>query len=284
MRPAVAVLGLAAWLAAAPAAAFEWMDNAIGYRFGTKYREPANAKDITKNILSFTHVDGYRYGGNFLAIDWLVSNADDPKKYPNGDGALSGAQEVYVVYRHELSLGKIGGQEIRFGVVKDVGIKLGIDLNTKNDAFQPRVRKPMAGVNFSFDVPGFLNVGLLVQDEHNHNGLVARDVNFRKTGRLEADWAIPFNAGPVPAKFQGFLNYIGSKGRDGFGAPTAPETLLETSVMFDLGAPLAGLKKGAVFAGVGYQYWRNKFGSNHRTDPSGGSFAKLPQLQAELHF
>jgi hypothetical protein len=284
VRPAAAALGLAAWLAAAPAAAFEWMDNAIGYRYGTQYREPANPRDITKNILSFTHVDGYEYGGNFLNIDWLVSNPDDPKKYPNGDGPFSGAEEIYIVYRHELSLSKISGKEIRFGVVKDVGIKFGIDLNTKNDAFQPRVRKPMAGVNFSFDVPGFLNVGLLVQDEHNHNGIVAKDVNFKKTGRLETNWGIPFNLGSIGAKFQGFLNYNGSKGLDGFGAPTAPETLLETSVMFDLGVPVADLKKGAVFFGVGYQYWRNKFGSNHYTDPSGGSFAKAPQLQAELHF
>lgn len=43
------------------------------------------------------------------------------------------------------------------------------------------------------------------------------------------------------------------------------ETLLDAVRMADVGK-LAG-KKGTVFAGVGYEYWQNKFGANHATAP-----------------
>ena len=55
--------------------AFEWSDNFIGYRTGTTYREPVNSKDISKDILQFQHVDGYKYGTNFVNIDYCERRA-----------------------------------------------------------------------------------------------------------------------------------------------------------------------------------------------------------------
>ncbi len=54
----------------------------------------------------------------------------------------------------------------------------------------PRVQKLFVGPTVSFDVPGFLNLSLLYMDEKNHNG---------------------------------------EKGKNGFGADTKPETLIEAA-------------------------------------------------------
>jgi len=40
--------------ASSSAGAADWSDTNLGYRYGTKFREPFNNEDITKNILSLT--------------------------------------------------------------------------------------------------------------------------------------------------------------------------------------------------------------------------------------
>jgi len=81
------------------ASAADWSDTFVGYRQSSKFQEPGAATDIRKDILSFTHVSGYKYGSNFFTSDFLMSDDKDPA---NGGGG--GAQEVYAVYRHQLSL------------------------------------------------------------------------------------------------------------------------------------------------------------------------------------
>ena len=257
--------------------AADWRDTWIGYRYGSQFREPANNSHIAKNIFQLQHASGYKYGSNFLNIDLLQSDANDP-----ASGGRRGAQEVFVVYRHTLSMSGISGKDFHFGVVRDLGVQFGFDWNTKNDAFAARVRRPMIGPNISFDVPGFWNLGLLWQAESNHNGIAGRSVTFDNTWRLATAWKIPFGSEAVPVKFQGFMNYIAPKGKDGFGAQTKAETLLEAAVMFDI-SPAVADKKGVVYAGVGYQFWKNKFGGNSTADLTGGSSASVPQLQLEWH-
>jgi hypothetical protein len=278
------------------ALAADWSDTYIGYRYGTDYREPFNPNDIHKNILSLTHASGYKYGSNFFNVDMLHS---DSKDLANGGGG--GANEVYVVYRTTLSGSAVLGKPLKYwGVIRDIGLTAGFDFNAKDDQFSARVRKTALGPKISFDVPGFWDVAVVWRTEHNHNwfatgsgfggaGCVSSstsvcnpDVHFKDTVALESAWLIPFGQLGIPAKFQGFLNYIGEKGKDGVGAQTKPETLLEVALMFDLGS-LAGYKD-TVFAGVGYQYWRNKFGNDSSQDPTGGSTARVPQLELEWHF
>ena len=54
------------------------------------------------------------------------------------------------------------------------------------------------------------------------------------------------------------------------------------SLMFDAGSLMG--KKETFYFGVGYQYWKNKFGSDASLDPTGGSTAKVPQYLFEAHF
>ncbi|WP_374601456.1 hypothetical protein [Niveibacterium sp.] len=63
----------------------------------------------------------------------------------------------------------------------------------------------------------------------------------------------------------GFVTHTGAKGKDGFGDDIKLETPLDAVRMADVGN-LAG-KKDTVFAGVGHEYWQNKFGANHAAAP-----------------
>jgi opacity protein-like surface antigen len=64
VRRTAALAVLACCASAAQAA--DWSDTSLSYRYGTKFAEPFNDNDITKNIVNFSSVSGYKYGKNFL--------------------------------------------------------------------------------------------------------------------------------------------------------------------------------------------------------------------------
>ena len=275
----IKTLAVAGALLAAPAVsqAATWSDTFIGYRYGTDFREPNNARDVEKHILQFTHASGYSVGQNFVNLDIFQSDKADPTER----GGSNGATEFYLTYRHQVHLGKAFDKSLAFGPVKEVAITAGVDLNTKNSPVQPRKRLLVIGPTLKFDVPGFLDVSLLFGKEWNHNnfGTVEKEIAFDPQWIISAAWGIPFNAGPVPLKFQGFANYLSKRGEDYNGKKTKAETLMRTSLMVDVGQMAWG-KKNTLWVGVGYEYWRNKFG-NHGIQ---GVDVNAPTFQMEWHF
>lgn len=278
---------LALAVSAAPQlSAATWSDTYIGYRYGTQFQEPSNPDKVKKHVLQLTHASGYAYGQNFFNLDLLQSNNMDPA---SGDakGEGKGATEAYLTYRHQLHLGKVFDTDLGFGPVKEVALTAGFDLNTKNTAFAPRKRMLVAGPTLKFYVPkGFVDLSLLYAYEQNHCGLSGcgapgnhNDISFDPYYVVSLAWGLPFQAGPVPMKFQGFANYNTEKGEDYFNNGTKPEILSRTSLMVDVGQ-LAFNKSNTLWAGVGYEYWRNKFG-NHGKD---GVNTTAPTFQLEWHF
>ncbi len=283
LGPAVMASTLAATLVtAAPAGAADWSDTYIGYRTGTRFAEPFNPEDIRKNIVNLGHVSGYKYGTNFFNVDLLLSNGKDPASAGSSDGA----HEIYIAYRHTLDLEKVSGKSYKFGPVRGVGLTAGFDVNAKTDAgYNSKKRMLVAGPTLMMDVPGFLNVSLLALWESNapYDGVKRVSTprySYDTHPMLSLAWGIPFTAG-IPLSFEGFANFIAAKGKDEFGAATAPETNIDMQLMADAGA-LFGAAKNTFRLGIEYQYWRNKFGNNHNAMP--GAFAKTPMLRAEYHF
>ena len=260
-----AILGcalIAAGLSAAHAA--DWSDTYIGYRYGTSFGEPFNNQDIAKNIFNLGHVSGYKYGTNFLNVDMLLSDSKDPAS----PGSSSGAQEIYVVYRHTLDLGKITGrpESFKFGPIRGVGLTAGFDANTKDDAgYNSKKRMLVAGPTVMLDVPGFLNVSILQLWEsnapYNKFSHTATDrYDYDPHPMLNLAWGIPI--GSLPLSFEGYANFIASKGKNEFGGGTKPETNIDMQVMYDASS-LLGASKNTAKIGLEYQYWRNKFGNDH---------------------
>jgi hypothetical protein len=236
--------------------AADWTSNSIGYRYAPSQSEPGVASKVSKNIFSFTHVSGDSLGGNFFTIDLLKSSANDPA---NGGG--KGAQEWYGFYQRSFSISSMTGNKSGYGFVKDLSLTGRIDAGSKNTTFAPAPFKVQLGVEAAMPVKaGFWNVGVTAYKETNYNGIafagkVPGGVSFKVAPALNTAWAIP--VGGI-GTFAGFGSMVGPKGKDGFGAETKTETLLQAKFMFDIMGPKSGLT-----AGIGVEYWNNKFGCNN---------------------
>jgi nucleoside-specific outer membrane channel protein Tsx len=281
----LAACALALTCGAAQAA--DWSDTSISLRYGTTFAEPfdnnadGSRTDIKKLIFAVTHISGYKYGTNFFNLDLLQSNSADPG---GGTPGNAGAQEAYLVYRHMLDIGKVMGSDIKFGPIRGAGLTAGVDLNTKNDAYASKKRMFVIGPTAMFDVPGFLNLTALILDESNApNGIPSR-YHYKNHGALEADFGIPI--GSLPLSFNGYALWIASKGTNEFGGPTAPETHVDATLMWDVGQTMGGLKH-TFLVGLEYEYWRNKFGNPTTVAGAGagpGATASTPMIRAEYHF
>jgi len=262
------------------ASAADWSDTSLSYRYGNDFHEPfvlnadGSAKNISKNIYTFQHADGYKYGSNFFNIDLLQSSSADPAV--NGGGA----QEAYVVYRNIFDLAKITGKDMKFGAVRDIGITAGFDWNTKNDVgYSSKKRMLVLGPGLMWDVPGFLETRLLALWESNDPTGIATRYEYKTHPALETVWGIPI--GSLPLSFGGYMEIIAPKGHDEFGNQTKTETNFDGKLMLDVGAVTGGVKD-TFKVGFEYQYWKNKFGNTTSGDP--GALAKTPMIRAEYHF
>ena len=271
---ALAVCGLAAHAA-------DWSDTYVGYRYSSKYAEPFNSEDISKNILNLSHVSGYKYGTNFFNVDFLLSD----KKDPSYAGSSTGAQEIYAVYRNTLDFGKISGKDFKFGPFRGAGATTGFDLNAKADAgYNSKKRMFVFGPTLMADVNGFFNVSILELWESNapystysHTG-VSR-YSYKTHPELDMSWGIPVG----PFQFEGYGDFIAAKGKDEFGGNTAAETHFDLQLMYDLSSAI-GAGKNSFKVGLEYEYWKNKFGNNASGAAGKGAFAKTPELRLEYHF
>jgi nucleoside-specific outer membrane channel protein Tsx len=279
------IAACAAFLLVSTAAqAAEWSDTAISWRHGESFREPFNPNKISKNIFALTHASGYKYGSNYFNVDLLQSDSKDPGSLTQS----SGAQEAYVVYRSTLDIGKLAGQEFKYGPVRGLGATFGFDWNTKNDVgYNSRKRMLVAGPTLMWDVPGFLNTSILLMRESNAPSgafppisTVRGRYTYEYHPMLSASWGIPVATG---WSFEGYLNFIAAKGRDEVGNATGAETNLDMQLMYDIGLQL-GAAKNTFRVGAEYQLWNNKFGNTAATTGNKGQRASTPMVRAEYHF
>jgi nucleoside-specific outer membrane channel protein Tsx len=284
-------IALATMLAcgATMASAADWSDTWISYKYQSDSHEPFNGNDIAKHTVGFTHASGYKYGSNFINIDAIKSDDCDPAGTrqapfsPLQCAGVEGAQEIYVTFRTNFEYGKVNGTPLAFGPFKDVALTAGFDINTKNHPVSGNKRMWVLGPTFMTKLDkGFLNFSLLASQETNRNadGATGRDITFDIAPILVVSWNYPMQLG-LPAKFQGFFNVVGEKGESYDGRDSTAEYFSRSSLLWDIGTGM-GLKNNTVWAGVGYEYWKNKFGS-----PKGVGEPKTissPMFVAEWHF
>jgi nucleoside-specific outer membrane channel protein Tsx len=267
--------------------AADWSDTSLALTHGTKFSEPYEGNNVSKNIYSLKHVSGDKYGTNFFNADMLQSDSKDP-----GAGGTGGAQEVYAVYRRLFDLQKITGKDYAMGPAKGMGITVGFDWNTKNNSYSSKKRMLVVGPTWMMDVKsGFFNVSLLALSESNdpsnsnsvRNGYSTGRYSYKSHYDLSLAWGVA--TGIDNLGFEGWADYITAKGTDEGGNATKPETHINASLMYDV-SPAMGAAKNTFKLGIGYEYWKNKFGNDYRmVDKFGsGAFAKTPYIKAEYHF
>jgi nucleoside-specific outer membrane channel protein Tsx len=271
-------------LLSSSAFALTWSDNAIGWRYGSDFAEPyknnadGSRMDITKQIYSFTHSSGYRYGTNFLNVDFLQSS----KEIYGGQGSDQferGTQEAYLVYRNNIDLGAVFKKDFSSKGIRGYALTAGLDWNTKNDSYGSKKRMWVVGPTINFDVPGFLSLSALAFFESNQPKGLGHRYSYDPHAAFQLTWGIPL--GNTPLSFEGYALWIDSKGKNEYGGKTSPETNIDAMVMYDL-STLWGKKDKTLRAGFEYQYWHNKFGNP--TDGNAGATANTPMVRVDYHF
>ena len=268
--------------APAPLPYFLFSDTQISYSFYTAAKEPGIAGPVQKHVVSVTHFDVTKWGTNFANIDFLKSNSADPASGASSDGAL----EVYALYRGTVSGNYLAGAKtFSAGPLKDVSLAAGFDVNTKNTQFGPQKRLLVGGVQFAFDVPGFLNVAVLAGKEYSHCGLgnfCTTNPEFNTNAHIEVSYMQPLAFTGLPLSFGGYTNFVTPKGDDVFGNRTKLEILSDNRLTLDFGK-VAFNKAKTIDTFVGYRYWLNKFGSDHTLPGAGGAIENQVYVGAAFH-
>ena len=275
-------LGLVA-LAALPLSASNWSDVFVGYQYSNQFRDPGQAGTLVKNRLELSGAAGWDYGTNFSDVNMLSASKSSPANDTNGQpqAGVPGNTEVYVVYRSAFDLGKIFKTKMAFGPVREVDFVVGFDFDSQDNQFASNKKLMMAGPQFGFNIDhGFWNLGVGACREANYNGIVQKEVDFKTQYMVFTSWHKGFNMG-VPVTFKGWANYVGAKGKDGFGNDTKPETVGDMYLMFDASG-IFGRKAGAFLIGPGFEYWNNKFGGkNFSSYPGANPFGPWQGLNNE---
>ncbi len=242
------------------------------------------ARDVNKLIFNVGHFDVWDYGTNFFNVDALLSNPNEAAYNSSG-----GSTEFYLVYRSQLSPDKIFGLNTKFGPISAINFEIGGDLESENTQFAPDKKLFVVGPNFHFDLgAGFLNFGMHFSKEWNHNGFCADactvpggPVSFDAAPEAEFVWLYNLKGlVGLPLTFNGFMNIVGPKGKDGFGGNTYTEILTVPRLSLDVGTLMYNKPhKPDLFLAV--ELWQHKFGASTQTP---GSEEVTPEIGIEMHF
>ena len=296
-------LAAATAMAAPPPSYFSFSDTVISYRFqgpsaepGLSVRRPDGTakgrlvpREVPKNVVNLFHANSWAYGTNLISLDILQSGSQDAAGDKLGQRKNYGATEVYLIYRGVLSPNKIFDTTAFAipGLVKDIGLAFGADVNTKNTTFDSEKRAGTFGLNFAFDVPvGFVNLKVQAYKEFSRNGFAGdpprqesgipaipgfdyshfRSVEFKTTPEFELTYTIPLAFTGLPLALAGFNTIVMPKGRYGDVNQyrTKTEFVSQTNLVLDIGQLLEHAPN-RVEAFVGFQYWHNKFGGDPRS-------------------
>ncbi len=224
----VLVLSLLA-SASATSKAADWSTTNVQLLYGDGYE----LGDNSMAIMTVEHANGWKYGDNFFFLD--VSN-------PASEGTSHFAE-----FSPRLSLGKLSGKDMSFGIVKDV---LAAGTLEMGDA----VRAYLFGIGLALDLPGFAfaDINLYYRESERDWLLEQSDAG----AQITIDWLLPIQLGGQKLAFEGFADY--AWGEKGGSAPKADNLVAGPRLLIDIGNWFGA--PGTLQAGVEYQIWRSKFG------------------------
>ncbi|WP_019028620.1 hypothetical protein [Colwellia piezophila] len=256
IRASLTALALTAALSAPMASAEIWSNTEVQLQAGGEF-EHGFGQQSTGTITTFQHAGGWEYGDNFFFVDH--------SQYSGKNGVADSA-EFYGEWYSNFSLSAMTGADVSFWGVKDVGLVAGFNYAPEVDSSWV-----LPGVTFALDLPGFafatLNVSAFMhlsgadesyyQDFNSPFKIIDEDTSFM----VDLAWAMPFKLGSTSWSFEGHLEYIdGRTQRNNFGTDELESWILfQPQVRLDVGE-LIGTPSNRLFAGIEYQYWKNKLG------------------------
>lgn len=276
--------GIALIAAATAAQAEDWSSTEVHFQYGNLDKAfqggSGTAETDGTTVITFQHAGGWKYGDNFFFIDHLNYGKTD---FEAAAGSHSD-DEFYGEWYSNFSLGKITGNELKFGPVKDVGIIAGFNFAPEVDTLYY-----LPGVRLALDIPGFAFANLdIMAYIQNGSSAPADNVSIKEDDAFIVDfnWAYPFKIGGTSWSIEGHMEYIDGADQDvrviipdgviNDSGEREAWILAQPQLRFDLGEAIGGAA-GQLYVGLEYQFWRNKLGDKD-TDES------VAQLLAVWHF
>lgn len=226
--PQVLVLSLLASLSAASQAA-EWSTTNVQLLHGEGYE----LGDNSMAIMTLEHANGWKYGDNFFFLD--VSN-------PVSEGT-----SYYAEFSPRLSLGKLSGKDMSFGIVKDVLVAGTLEMGEDLRAY-------LLGIGLALDLPKFAFADINLYYRESERDWLAEQTDAG--AQVTVDWLLPIQLGGQKLAFEGFVDY--AWGEKGGSAPKADNLVAGPRLLIDVGNWFGA--PGTLQAGVEYQVWRSKYG------------------------
>lgn len=235
---------------------FEWSNTEIQYLHGDGYRMPANRRDISQSIITFTHADGWKFGRNFMFMDTLITEEGQPSQ-----------TNIYGEAYSYFSAGKILGKDLSFSIFKDINAAIGVNAGENFDSPKSGTRIALYGFTVDFNLPGFKMFSV---DFLRHQVLEPTATVQNASWQFTPVWKLPFSIANTKWSLEGFADFIDSKGGN-----YHESILAQPQLRLDVG-DLWG-ESNHFYVGVEYQYFHNKYGIK-------GLNESLPQALIVLKF
>ncbi len=241
-RLAATVVVAALTVTGAPAAA----QTEFHLQFG-ELLNPFAAQEEETFLLTLQQATQWKYGDSFFFVDYL----DDRGR----DGFNE--RDFFAEWYPTVSLGKMTGRTMGGGPLGDVGFIAG--LNAAGDA---KVVKYLPGVRLAWKAPGFifLNTDLMLYVDGSSGVGAGGAPKTDDSYCVDVNWLYLFSVGEQDFQMTGHAEYIGSVTNE-LGRTYGGSILAQPQFRWDAGKAFGG-DAGKLFAGIEYQYWSNKLGTD----------------------
>ena len=218
----------------------------VHYQYGS-HTNPFTEMSHGTAVLTLQHASFWKFGDNFFFVDVIDDGVDDGFN----------DTDFYGEWYSNFSLGKLAGRDLATGVFSDLGLIGGVAAGG-----DPNFMQWISGVRVSWRLPGFVFLNTDMMAGVDRSGGLDSGGAPKAGNRLIVDvnGLLPFNVGSQALSISGHVEYVGSTS-DELGNDVNSWILAQPQLRWDVGQAFGGSANG-LFAGIEYQYWRNKLGTD----------------------
>ena len=240
-RTLSSLMAAGALLVAAPAMSgdlLQWQSNSLTYLYGKDFA----VNPEIQQTFTFEHADGWKYGDNFVFLDYINYNG----KKDSGVGNATTYGEI----SPRFSMGKIFGQKFELGPIKDVL------LATTYEFGEGDVESYLIGPGFDLSIPGFDYFQLNFYKRY-HDGHRAGNGAWQIT----PVWSYTIPVGKSDILIDGFMDWVVDNKQSTTKGDYHSNLHFNPQIKYDLGKAMS-LAERQLYVGIEYDYWSNKYGIN----------------------
>ncbi|QIB51336.1 outer membrane protein OmpK [Pseudomonas sp. OIL-1] len=222
----LAVCVAASFIPAAQAEKF-FSDSSISVLYSDDY-EAFGRQQRTDTYFTFENATGHNWGSTFFFFD-----------RNQGHGSSQDNDDLYGEFAPNISLGWLTGNDLSYGLIKDVTLSGQYELGGGAD-----VNNYLLGLGLDWNIPGLQYFG--TRAYHVNNSETDNDY------QLTVVWGAPMEFGPHRVLLDGYMDWSTSADDHESELHFNPQLKLDIGNYFN--------NPRVLYAGIEYSYWNNKYG------------------------